>query len=77
MANGWEDEEEPFRVVPKDVADKIKESLEGYYPGRWAEEASRGPACKCGLKPESIKNNAGFTRFGRADTVCPRHGVEI
>jgi hypothetical protein len=28
----------------------IRETLVGWYPGKWAEEVPVGPACHCGLR---------------------------
>jgi hypothetical protein len=39
---------------------RIRESLVGWYPGKWAEENARGPACHCGLRG--------------AKEPCTRHG---
>lgn len=39
---------------------RVRESLEGWYPGKWAEEINYGPACHCGV--------AG------AKEPCTRHG---
>lgn len=39
---------------------RIRESLVGWYPGKWAELMGRGPACHCGLRG--------------AKEPCTRHG---
>lgn len=78
MVDGWDDDSrEPFRLVPKETAGRISESLKDYYPGRWAEEANRGPACKCGHNVEYLENNKVFTKHGKPMLICPRHNKPI
>lgn len=49
---------------------RIRASMEGWYPGRWAEEVNYGPACRCGLKQNLVRVTHGID-----DGSCPRHGT--
>lgn len=44
------------------MIERIRETLVGWYPGKWAEEVALGPACHCGV-------------WG-AKEACPRHVQE-
>lgn len=51
---------------------RIKATLDDYYPGKWAELVSPGPACRCGKRRTPWQAAGGGIDDGR----CPRHGQE-
>lgn len=48
-------------ALTKADKERIAATMDGYHPGKWAEENAYGPACHCGLRA--------------AKEVCPRHGT--
>lgn len=51
------------------MAGRIRATLVGWYPGKWAEEVNYGPACRCGLKQNPVRVTHGVD-----DGRCQRHG---
>lgn len=51
------------------IAARIRESLVGWYPGKWAEVNAYGPACRCGKRQTPWKAAGGGVDDGR----CQRH----
>lgn len=37
-------------TTPPEAVERIREDLEQYRPGLWAEVINYGPACSCGLR---------------------------
>lgn len=50
------------------TASVIRQTLDGYYPGKWAEQVNSGPVCSCTLKTKWVAAGGG-TPTG----ICPVH----
>jgi hypothetical protein len=49
---------------------KIRADIARWYPGIWS---SHGPVCHCGLKWETLTNNAKVPTVQCKPMRCPRH----
>lgn len=41
---------ELLAVEQAELRERIRATLDGWYPGKWAELVNYGPACNCGLR---------------------------